>query len=169
MGGHTALWLGVHAPARLRGIVVANSAARIGTRQTWQERSALIRRDGVKAMQTLASTAPQRWFTDAFTRAQPALVATACGWLAQTDPEGYAACCDALGTSDLREDQARIHVPTLLVAGASDPVTTVADADAMRAAIPGATMVTLPASHLSNLEAAAPFNAALADFVTGLR
>lgn len=169
MGGHTALWLGIHAATRLSGIAVCNSAARIGTVEAWEERAATVRREGARAMQTLAATAPQRWFTEAYVQANPDEVASAQAWIAATDPQGYAACCEALAVSDLRPDLARITVPTLLVAGADDPVTTVADARAMQAAIAGATLVTVPASHLSNLEAGSAFNQALAAFSAALR
>lgn len=56
-------------------------------------------------------------------------------------------------------------MPTLLIAGMADPVTTVADAQAMQAAIAGAQLAEVPASHLSNLEAPEAFEAALAAFL----
>ncbi len=87
------------------------------------------------------------------------------GWIAGIAPEGYAACCEALARSDLRSAIAGITVPTLLIAGTADPVTTVADAQAMQAAIPGAQLVQLPASHLSNLESPVEFDAALVVFL----
>jgi len=43
MGGHTGLWLGVHAGERFSGIAVCNSAARIGTAEAWAERAAVVR------------------------------------------------------------------------------------------------------------------------------
>ena len=58
-----------------------------------------------------------------------------------------------------------IKLPTLLIAGVSDPVTTVADANAMHQAIPNSRIAEVPASHLSNLEAPAQFDAALAAFL----
>lgn len=165
MGGFTGLWLGVHAGNRLNHLVVANSAAKIGTEDGWRTRAALVREKGVAAMAELAASSPGRWFTDGFVAAQPQVVQRAQSWIAGIVPEGYAACCEALAQADLRADIARIAVPTLLIAGAADPVTTVVDAQAMQAAIPGAQLVQLPASHLSNLEAPAEFDAALAAFV----
>lgn len=167
MGGFTGLWLGVHAPQRLERLVVANSAAKIGTAEGWAARAALVRAQGAAAMAELAASSPGRWFTEAFTAAQPALVQRAQSWIAGTAPQGYAACCEALAQADLRADIARIAVPTLLVAGRADPVTTVADAQAMQSAIAGARLVELPASHLSNLEAPQAFDAALAQFLRG--
>ena len=165
MGGHTGLWLGVHAGARMRGIAVCNSAAKIGTAQAWQERAATVRSQGAAAMQALADSAPGRWFTPGFTQAHPDIVQRAQAWIAGIAPEGYAACCEALATSDLRESIGRIAVPTLLLAGADDPVTTVADAQAMQASIAGSSLAVVPASHLSNLEAPQAFEQAVLDFL----
>lgn len=168
MGGHTGLWLGVHAAERFSGIAVCNSAAKIGTEQAWAERADAVRRSGVEAMAELAASAPQRWFTPGFVGAQPEVVATAQSMIAGVAPEGYAACCEALGASDLRPELSRIAVPTLLLAGEADPVTTVADAQAMHEAIAGSSMATVPASHLSNLEAPEAFDQALARFIATL-
>lgn len=168
MGGHTALWLGAHAGERFSGIAVCNSAAKIGIAQAWRERASTVRRGGAEAMRALAATSPERWFTPEFIMARPGVVEKAQGWIAGIEPEGYAACCDALAESDLRAKLNRISLPTLLLAGESDPVTTVADAQAMHAAIPGSSLATVPASHLSNLEAPEAFNQALADFMDSL-
>lgn len=165
MGGHTGLWLGVHAGERFSGIAVCNSAARIGTEQAWAERAAAVRNGGAAAMKELAASAPERWFTSDFVSAQPAVVAAAQGMIESIDPEGYAACCEALAVSDLHPELGRIATPTLLLAGESDPVTTVADAQAMHNAIAGSSLASVPASHLSNLEAPQAFNQALARFL----
>ncbi|WZB62029.1 3-oxoadipate enol-lactonase [Achromobacter xylosoxidans] len=168
MGGHTGLWLGIHAGPRLSAIAVCNSAAKIGAEAAWRERASMVRSGGTVGMRTLADSAPGRWFTDGFIQAQPATVQRAQEGIAGIDPEGYAACCEALATSDLRADIDHIAVPTLLLAGAaSDPVTTVADAQAMQASIPGARVAVVQASHLSNLEAPQAFNTAVLDFISG--
>lgn len=165
MGGFTGLWLGVNAPDRLNHLVVANSAAKIGTAQGWIARAAMVREKGAAAMAELAASSPSRWFTDAFIAKQTETVRRAQGWIAGLAPEGYAGCCDALAQGDLRPAISAITVPTLLIAGASDPVTTVADAHAMQAQIAGAQVVQVPASHLSNIEAPAEFDAALSAFL----
>lgn len=167
MGGHTGLWLGVHASARVQALAVCNSAARIGTVQGWEDRAAAVRQGAVQGMQALADSAPGRWFTPDFVRVQPGTVQTVQSVLAGINPEGYAACCEALAHSDLRADLASIKAPTLLIAGEFDPVTTVADAQAMQAAIPDARTAVLHASHLSNLEAPEAFNRAVLDFLAG--
>ena len=168
MGGHTGLWLGANAPERFSGIAVCNSAARIGTREAWQERAAAVRRDGKQGMKALAASAPERWFSASFIAAEPRIVEQAQQWIAGIDPEGYAACCEALGDSDLRDQLARISVPTLMLAGEHDPVTTVAQAQEMAKAVSRSQLAIVPASHLSNLEAPQAFNEALAQFAASL-
>ena len=165
MGGLTGLWLGVNAGARMRSITVANSAAKIGAEAAWIDRAAQVRANGAAGMQALADSSPSRWFTDSFIAAQPAVVQRAQSWIAATNPEGYASCCEALAREDLRAAISSITTPTLLIAGGADPVTTVADAEAMHASIAGSEIATVPASHLSNLEAPQAFDLALASFI----
>jgi 3-oxoadipate enol-lactonase len=95
MGGHTGLWLGIHAGRRFNAIAVCNSAARIGTEQAWRERAAMVRAGGAAGMRALADSAPGRWFTEGFAQTHPAVVQRAQGWIAGIDPEGYAACAAA--------------------------------------------------------------------------
>ncbi len=165
MGGLTGLWLGVNAAKRMRSITVANSAAKIGAEAAWKDRAAQVRANGAAGMQALADSSPGRWFTESFIAAQPATVQRAQSWIASINPEGYASCCEALAQEDLRAAIAGISTPTLLIAGSSDPVTTVADAEAMHAAIKGSELAAVPASHLSNLEAPQAFDLALASFL----
>jgi 3-oxoadipate enol-lactonase len=162
MGGAIAQWLGINAPQRLRKLVIANSAPRIGTAQGWLDRAAQVRASGLGAV---ADGAAGRWFSSAFVEREPQRVASLVAILRGGSAEGYAACCDTLAAADLRGQLSAITVPTLLIAGASDPVTTVADAASMRDQIPGAAMVTLEASHISNIEAEPAFNLALREFL----
>lgn len=164
MGGVTAQWLAIHAPGRLLKLVIANSAARVGTPDGWRQRAQLARGGG---MDVIADGAAARWFTPEFIAADPERVAQLAGALRSGDAQGYAGCCDALAGADLRAEVAAIGVPTLLIAGLHDPVTTTDDAQWLCRRIAGARMVTLAASHISNIEAPAAFTAALADFLTG--
>lgn len=162
LGGLTAQWLALHAPARVNRLVIANSAARIGSADGWAGRAQTVRAEGLAQ---LAASAPQRWFTPAFLRRRPEAAAKAQQQLAAVDPEAYAACCDALAGADLAAQVPAISAPTLVIAGSEDPVTTLADAVFLRDAIPGAHMLALQASHLSNIEADSAFTAALLRFL----
>lgn len=162
MGGITGLWLGVHTPERLLSLTVANSAARIGSAEAWNTRARHVVDTG---MAELAAGAPARWFTNGFTAHSPSLVKAMTDELAASSATGYAACCRALAGADLREEIAGITVPTQIIAGRDDPVTTVADAQFMCERIAGSRYVEMPASHLSNIEATQDFTQALANFL----
>ncbi|WP_442807966.1 3-oxoadipate enol-lactonase [Trinickia soli] len=163
MGGLTGQWLGVHACERIDTLIVANTAARIGSYEGWSQRAALVRARG---MNEVADGAAGRWFTAELIERRPNVVARLTDQLRATPQHGYAACCDALSTADLRGEIEKIAAPTLVIAGRYDPVTTIDDARFIVDRVPGARMVALDASHLSNVEAAQAFNAALLAFLT---
>ena len=65
LGGVTALWLGVHAPDRVHRLVLANTAARIGSAASWDERMRLVESGGPAA---IAEMTMERWFTGGLPR-----------------------------------------------------------------------------------------------------
>jgi 3-oxoadipate enol-lactonase len=162
LGGLTAMWLGVHAPARVGRLVLANTAARVGTAERWVERIAQVRAGG---MAGIVEPTMMRWFSDSFRAQQPATVDAYRVMLAGCSPIGYAGCCAALRDADVRDAITGIAAPTLIIAGDQDQATTLADAEGMRSRITGATMVTLPAAHLSNLEQPTAFTEAVRQFL----
>jgi len=162
MGGLTGLWLARFAPERFLSVAVSNSAAKIGEQSGWLSRARTVRREG---MDTVAASAASRWFTEGFVAANKTQVEALVSGLAATDAEGYAACCEALAAADLRAEIAAINLPVLLIAGQHDPVTTVADSEFMHSQIAGSELVTVPASHLANIEAPQVFSAALINFI----
>jgi 3-oxoadipate enol-lactonase len=163
MGGMVGQWLGIHQPQRIGRLVVANTAARIGTAEGWLDRADLVRREG---MGGVADGAAGRWFTTDFVAGAPQVVSGMTGRLREQDPSGYAACCEALAHADLREDVSAIPCPTLVVAGSADPVTTVADARWLAERIADATVAELHASHISNVEAEGAFTDILHRFLS---
>lgn len=162
MGGLTGMWLGAHARGRIGHLVLANTAAKIGTMDTWNTRIAAVTREGLPVM---ADGVLARWFTPAFLAANAPPLPALRNMLAHTSLSGYLACCAAVRDADLRADLAVIAAPTLVIAGVHDASTTPADARALAAAIAGARHVELVAAHISNIEAAAAFNAAVLDFL----
>jgi 3-oxoadipate enol-lactonase len=161
MGGLIGQWLAINAPQRFFAFVIANTAPKIGSEQAWNDRAALVRKEGLNA---IAESAPSRWFTPEFYGASPSSVNPMLINLKNMSPEGYASCCEALATEDLRKEIANISLPTLIIAGEKDPVTTVADAAEMQGQIQHAELVQLSASHISNVEAENAFNSHLERF-----
>jgi 3-oxoadipate enol-lactonase/4-carboxymuconolactone decarboxylase len=144
LGGAVGLHLAVHHPERLSSLAVICSSAHFNGAKPWQERAALVRREGLAG---LAETADTRWFTPGFT--VPELVRDH----READPEAYAACCDALAAFDLRDRLAAIRVPTLLIAGRDDPATPPSHLRDIADAVPDAALTEIPgASHLAPAE-----------------
>ena len=162
MGGMAGVWLGIHAGWRVERLVLADTAPRIGPADVWNTRIAKVRAGGMSA---IAPAVLERWFTPAFIASRPDAVAPVRAALEQSDPAGYVAACAAVRDMDLRSEVPRITRRTLVITGTHDVVTPPAEARALAAAIPGARYVELPAAHISNIEDAAGFNAALLDFL----
>jgi 3-oxoadipate enol-lactonase len=162
MGGMIGMWLGAYAPERFHKIVLCNTAAKIGTAETWSTRIEAVRKGG---MQAVAPAVIERWFTPEFRASAAAIVAPALHMLENSPPEGYMACCAAIGAMDQREALAAIRVPALVIAGAKDSVTPPAEGRFLAKGIPGAQYAELPTAHLSNVEAPAQFTAELIRFL----
>ena len=163
MGGVIGMWLGVYAAGRINRLVLCNTAAKIGTADMWNTRIETVRTNGLSAV---AETQAQRWFTPAFIAKAPDVIAATRQMIASTSPEGYAANCGAIRDMDQRETISRIRARTLVIGGLHDPVISAADLRYLVDTIPGAKLVELDASHLSNVEAPVEFTKALLNFLT---
>jgi 3-oxoadipate enol-lactonase len=166
LGGITALSFAVHHPERVNGLVLANTAANFPPPEVWKERAAAVRGGGVA--QLLDATL-QRWFTPAFRARCPERVAEIAAAFVATPRDGYAGCCDVLAEADLAPRLAEIRCPTLVACGVEDPSTPPARGAELVAGIFGATVVTLKAAHISAIEAADDFAAALDAFLMQFR
>ncbi|MFC5862526.1 3-oxoadipate enol-lactonase [Acidicapsa dinghuensis] len=163
MGGQIGQWLGIHAPDRIRRIVVASTAAKIGTDESWNARIATVQSEG------LAPVIPgtvERWFTADFRARSFGSVAIVENMLRSVSPEGYAANCAAVRDADFRDELHRIKAPTLVISGKHDVSTTIDDGRFLADEIPHAHFVELDAAHLCNVEAVDAFNEAATEFLT---
>ena len=160
MGGLTGQWLAINRAERFNHIVVCNTAAKIGNQQAWLERAELVRTQG---MGPVADSAASRWFTAEYSEQNADKVNPLIETLRATSAEGYAKCCEVLADADLRAELASAQVKLTSIGGEFDPVTTVADAQWIAEQVAGAKLVSVPASHISNIEAEAQFTAAITE------
>jgi len=164
MGGAIGMWLGIDAPDRIDRLVLANTAAKIGTADMWNARIDAVRRGG---MASIAPAVFARFFTpQALAHPTPPIAQLRATFEAMSG-DGYAACCAAVRDMDLRQALGRIHAPTLVIAGADDLATPPVDGHFAAEHIHGARYVELPAAHLSNVQAAPAFTRALVNFLAG--
>lgn len=167
MGGLIGLWLGINAGERLTRLVICNTGAKIGTDETWNERIDTVLKGGEQAMRDMRDASISRWFTPDFAERQPAQVNRITQMIAGTSPQGYAANCAAVRDGDFRSQLGAIGVPTLVVCGTKDPVTTSEHGRFMQARIAGAELVEFEAAHLSNVEAGEAFTRCVLKFLQG--
>jgi len=118
LGGLVAQGLAVKRLDLVRGIVLSNTAARIGTAEMWQTRIAEVRQTGLDAY---ADGAMQRQLGPGF-RTNPALPYLR-GLLTGTDPEGWIGCAAAIAGTDFYTTTASLRLPTLAIAGSNDGTT----------------------------------------------
>lgn len=170
MGGLTGLWLAQNAPERMGRMVLANTGAKIGSDELWNARIESIERAanaiGAGLPESVVDAVVERWFTPRFRAIAPRSVERIRGMLVATSSAGYVANCAAIRDADLRGCLAAIAVPTLVIAGTHDPSTPPALGREIAEAVPGARYLELDSAHLSNIEQAGAFNAAVLPFLT---
>jgi 3-oxoadipate enol-lactonase len=149
LGGITAQWLAIHAPDRVRKLVLANTSARLGSAEAWQARLDTVLGHGMDA---IVDAVLGRFFSEPFRVASPLTVGLFRQTLLRTSPQGYAGCCAALREADLRAHLRVIDAPTLVIGGAWDASTPLAEAETLARDIKGASLAIFDAAHLSNVE-----------------
>jgi 3-oxoadipate enol-lactonase len=157
LGGAVGLQLGIKHGERLKSLSVQNSGAKIGTPEGWLERAETVRTQGTPVM---IQGSAQRWFAPGFMDREPDFSSRLLHALRDADRFSYAFCCEALAAFDVRQELGSITVPTQVIAGALDAVSTPAMAEEVAAGITAgggtATAVTIEGiSHLAPAEAPA--------------
>ncbi len=118
IGGLIAQGLAVKRLDLVRGLILSNTAARIGSAAQWQDRIASARGGGLAA---LADGTMERWFGRHW-RDSPAMPAIR-AIFESTPVEGWCGCAAAIAGTDFYETTATLRLPTLAIAGGNDAST----------------------------------------------
>lgn len=162
LGGLTAMWLGINAPDRVSGLILANTAPNFPPQTMWQDRAATARSSGLAP---LVQQSLVRWVTDSYRRVNESRVRELATMISNTRPVGYAGCCDVLATTDILSELWRITCSVRVIAGRHDLSTPVARAEEIVRSITHADLVTLEAAHISCVEAPNSFAEAVCEFL----
>ncbi|MFG3496636.1 alpha/beta fold hydrolase [Streptomyces sp. NPDC047886] len=155
---------------RVRGLVLSDTSPAAETEDGKAFRNALADRLLAEGMDGYADEVIDRMIAPYNVVEQPAVAAHVLRMMRTTAPAGAAAALRGRAERpDYRASLAAADVPALIVVGADDGYTPVADAEALHALIPGSTLVVVDrAGHLPGLEQPEAFNKALTGFLGGL-
>ncbi|MBP6770166.1 MAG: 3-oxoadipate enol-lactonase [Reyranella sp.] len=150
VGGMIAQGFALRYRDRLAALVLCDTAPRIGTASSWNDRIAAVRENGLAA---IADGIMERWFSARYRREHGDDVA---GWrnlFLRGDPAGYCSTCATVRDTDLTGEAAEISTPTLVVVGSEDGSTPVETVRSAAATIPGARFEIIPgAGHIPSIE-----------------
>lgn len=161
MGGLIGQYLGIHHPHRFKKIILANTAAKIGTDEGWNTRIQQVTENG---LEIILDGTQERWFTPQFRAENQQRIQEILTKFAANNVTGYCANCAAVRDADFRSQLKNITTKTLIIAGKEDLVTTVDDGNFMQNEIPDAEVKVLNAAHLSAVECAEEFAQIILDF-----
>ncbi|MFD9610089.1 alpha/beta fold hydrolase [Streptomyces sp. NPDC059083] len=166
MGGQIAMELVRRHPARVRGLVLADTFPAAETEEGRAARNAMADRLLAEGMRGYADEVLDRMVAPYNAHAAPHVHRM----MRATDPAAAAAALRGRAERpDYRATLAALTVPALVVVGRDDTYTPVADAEEMHALLHRSTLTVIErAAHLPNLERPEEFDAALDAFLRSL-
>jgi 3-oxoadipate enol-lactonase len=150
IGGVIAQCLYRTQPKLIEGLILCDTAAKIGTRETWNGRITATLSEGIESF---ADGVMEKWFTPDFHRNRADELAGYRTMLIRQSPAGYAAACAAIRDADYRADAASIGVPTVCAVGDQDGSTPPELVESFAHSIPGAGLeIIAGAGHIPCVE-----------------
>ncbi|MDR7124346.1 3-oxoadipate enol-lactonase [Pseudotabrizicola sp. 4114] len=148
VGGLILQRLALRRPDAMPHLVLADTAAKIGSPEIWNPRIAAVLDQGIAS---ISDAILSRWFAPGYAATPDFQM-----WrmmLERTPAQGYADVCAAIRDADYTDDLARITAKTLVVVGSDDASTPPALVRAMADRIPGAAFAEIAdAGHLPCVE-----------------
>jgi len=170
MGGYAAFALVRRHADRVKGLVLSDTRAGADSGAARTARAAQADRVRKQGSAALADAVLPKLVGETTHTQRPEVVARLRETIAANPPRGIA---DALAGLAARADSTptlrEIRVPTLVVCGAEDAITPVAESEALVRGIAGSRLEVIPAAgHLSSVENPEGFNEVLTKFLAGL-
>jgi pimeloyl-ACP methyl ester carboxylesterase len=170
MGGYVALAFYREYPDAVRALVLADTRASSDTHTARERRRQSAEKAERQGATAIADDMVPLLLGKTTQATRPDIAARVRAMIEGNSPQGIA---DAQRGMAARRDStyilAAIDFPTLILVGAEDELTPVAEAEALRDGIRGARLQVIEgAGHLSNVECPQSFNAALIEFVESL-
>ncbi|TPL02221.1 3-oxoadipate enol-lactonase [Mesorhizobium sp. B2-4-14] len=166
VGGMIAQGFHARHPKRVEGLILSDTAHKIGTAESWNSRIAAVERFGIDA---IVDGVMKVWFTQDFHAARAADLAGCRNMLTRQALPGYIGTCKAVRDADFTESARRIAVPTLCIAGDQDGSTPPDLVRSLADLIPGARFeIIRNAGHIPCIEQPEALVALIRGFVASL-
>jgi pimeloyl-ACP methyl ester carboxylesterase len=167
MGGYIALAYARKYPQHLQGLILASTRANADSEEQRRRRLEQIQEINQHGLRGLAESMPHKVLTAATAVKRPALLKELSGHIAASNVMAVTGALEAMANRpDATDVLPAIHVPTLVIAGEGDDLTSVGVAQEMLQHLPKGKLVSIPgAGHLANMEDPKAFNEAVAAFM----
>jgi len=167
VGGLIAQGLAALHPERIAALVLSNTAHKIGTEASWNERIAAVNANGVAA---IADIVMARWFTPAYRRPDNADFVGYRAMFTRTPVDGYVGTCASVRDADLTESTRALKMPVLCIGGDQDGTTPPDIVRSMADLIRNAEFrIVADAGHIPCIEQPAAVAGLIGTFLGGLR
>ncbi|MFH8974422.1 alpha/beta fold hydrolase [Streptomyces sp. NPDC017890] len=167
MGGQIAMELQLRHPERVRALVLSDTSAPAETPEGKEFRNRLADRLLAEGMDGYAHEVIDKMLAAYNVTAMPDVAARVLEMMCATDPRGAAAALRGRAERpDYRDVLAAVRAPVLVVVGADDVYTPVAEAESLHRLAPHSTLAVIEkAGHLPGAEQPERFNAVLLEFL----
>ncbi len=150
VGGMIVQDLAARRPEIVSGLVLCDTAARIGDDELWNRRIEAVNEAG---LESIADSILERWFSPGFRYGNPAFHKWK-NMLIRTPRTGYVHTCAAIRDADLTDATSRIRLPAIAVAGELDGATPPLAVEEFSRLIEGCRFEIIPSvGHLPCVEA----------------
>ncbi|MEO0682249.1 MAG: 3-oxoadipate enol-lactonase [Pseudomonadota bacterium] len=117
IGGLIGQMMAARRPALVQALVLMDTAAKIGGRDLWDPRLAVVREQGIEGV---ADAVMERWFSAHFRAHHGEEAALWRNLLTRTPAAGYIGCGEAIADTDLTAEAGALKIPVLAMAGDED-------------------------------------------------
>lgn len=170
MGGYIAWQFVENSPDRLNGLILCDTKAAPDSEEAATGRHKLAESVLKNGAGVVAQSMPEKLFAKKTLTDRVGIVNDCKQMMLAAPPEGIAAALRGMAERpDMSALLPKIKVPTLVIVGEEDQITTAQEMSRMASAIPGATFLKVPgAGHMAPLEQPGPVNEAIKSLLQDL-